>query len=528
MTERGEKHTQASVPARRDVPDDGTELTLDPADWSTLRTQAHQMLDDMLLHLATLREQPAWQPMPAAVQQALGATDTAMPIAGEPLADVYSQFVTNILPYTSGNRHPRAWGWVRGTGTPVAMLAEMLAAGINAHVGGGNSAPVLVEQQVITWLARALEMPEGTSGLLTSGGTMANLLGLAVARHAGAGFDVREEGLSGAPRMTFYCSNETHFWARKAVELLGLGRASLREVAVDREYRVDLEALQLQIDEDRRAGMQPIAVIGNAGTVNTGAMDDLIALRRLADRERMWLHVDGAIGALLKLAPGSAGLVGGLESADSVACDLRKWRYLPCEAGCLLVRDSGLDRAACATAASYMEPEARGMLSGDLSFADLGIESSRSFKALKVWMALKTHGLRTLGALIEQNVSQAAYLAALVAGDPELEMLAPLASNVVCFAYKPPESGREREQAARVDRNALQRELVIRLQESGEWIVSGTVLKTASGDRYAIRVAITNHRSRREDYEALAQAVVATGRQVCADLVGQDERAAHA
>ena len=483
--------------------DCATEWTLDPQDWDRFSLDAHRMLDDMLLHLATIREQPAWQPIPSEIRDTFSAP---IPAAPEPLDSVYRQFVTSVMPYTSGNRHPRAWGWVRGTGTPVAMLADMLASGINASVGSGESAPVLVEEQVLTWLAAAMGMPAGSSGLLTSGGTMANLLGLAVARHARAGFDIREEGLSGRARLTFYCSRETHFWARKSVELLGLGRRSLREIEVDADYRVDMRALEAQIEADRKAGMQPIAVIANAGTVNTGAIDDLQALRRFCDTQQLWLHIDGAIGALLKLSPAHAHLVAGLETADSVALDLHKWMYMPFEAGCLLVRDRVAHHAAFSTTADYMEKTERGMLAGDVSFADRGIESSRSFKALKVWMSLKTHGLAKHGALIEQNMVQAKYLQTLIEQEPELELLAPRPMNVVCFRYKP--LGKALDYAAQ---DALNRSIVVSLQESGRFVVSGTTL---AGGIFAIRVAITNHRSRWSDFTALADAVVHAGRRL--------------
>ena len=496
---------RAGEPAVHNAFREKAELTLDPQHWDNFSIDAHRMLDGMLLHLATIREQPAWQPIPSEIRDTFSAP---VPVEPEPLDSVYRQFVTNVMPYTSGNRHPRAWGWVRGTGTPVAMLADMLAAGINASVGSGETAPVLLEEQVLTWLATALGMPAGTSGLLTSGGTMANLLGLAIARHARAGFDVREEGLSNHARLTFYCSRETHFWARKSVELLGLGRKSLREIAVDAQYRIDIRALEAQIEADRQAGMQPIAVIANAGTVNTGAIDDLPALRRLCYLQQLWLHIDGAIGALLKLAPTHALLVAGLETADSVALDLHKWLYMPFEAGCLLVRDRAAHHAAFTTTADYMEKTDRGVLAGELSFADRGIESSRSFKALKIWISLKTHGIATHGALIAQNMEQAGYLQSLIEQHPELELLAPRPMNVVCFRYRPvAEPLWESLDGDALD--ALNRSIVLALQESGSFIVSSTTL---AGGVFAIRAAITNHRSRSSDFSALAKAVVRTGR----------------
>ena len=483
------------------------ELTLDPPDdaaWDEFAEEAHRILDDTLRQLRTLRSGKTWQPLPAATQKAID--EAPLPAGERSLGVVYAEVTSRILPYTSANRHPRAWGWVRGQSTPVAMLADLVASAANAHVGSGFSAPVHVEATVIRWLAEALEMrapgaPNGPSGLLTSGATMANLLGLAVARHARALFNVREEGLSGQPRMLLYASSETHVWARKAVELLGLGRRSLRLVPADERGRLALPLLRAEIAADRAQGLLPFAVLANAGTVNTGAIDDLGTIRSLCTAEQLWMHVDGAFGALLKLSPVHRDLIAGLEAADSVAFDLHKWMSLPFETGCLLVRDPELHRAAFASETAYLQPTARGMLAGNLSFSNLGIESSRSFKALRVWMQLSVHGFRKHGALIEQNMAQAAYLEELIRKSPELELLAPRTTNIVCFRYR----------FAGGERDALNRELVLRLQESGHFVVSGTTL--ASG-AYTLRVAITNHRSRREDFAALAAAVVEAGRKL--------------
>src|SRR5271154_4428001 len=277
------------------------EETLDPPDWDGLRALGHRMLDDMLDHLAHIREKPAWQPLPSSVQAHF---ETPLPLDPTDAGDVYRDFVKNVLPYPNGNIHPRFWGWVQGTGTPLAMLADMLASGLNPHMAGFQQAPALVEHQVLEWLRELLGMPIGSTGVLTSGATVANLIGLAVARHAKAGFDVREQGIgSDAPRLMVYCSSEVHGWVQRAVELLGMGRRSLRLIPTDADYRIDVARLRSAIAEDRRLALRPICVIGSAGTVNTGAVDDLQTLARVCADEGLWFHVDGAFGALARLSP---------------------------------------------------------------------------------------------------------------------------------------------------------------------------------------------------------------------------------
>jgi aromatic-L-amino-acid decarboxylase len=480
-------------------PEPRLEETLDPSDWGELRALGHRMLDDMMDYLESVRERPVWRPVPAATRAALdeptprGATDPAL---------VYQQFLEHILPYPNGNIHPRFWGWVMGTGTPLAMLADMLASGMNAHLAGYDQAPALVERQVVGWMAELLGFPAESSGLLVSGGTVANLLGLAVARNTGAGFDIRAEGLQrpGTPRLVFYGSSETHSWARKASELLGMGDSAFRRIPVSAAYEVDVAALRAAISADRTAGHRPFCVIGNAGTVNTGATDDLLALARICREEQVWFHVDGAFGALAALAPSLRSIVAGLELADSVAVDLHKWGYLPFEVGLTLVRHPAAHRAAFATASSYLDAAPRGIVAGGFPFADLGLQLTRGFRALKVWMSLKAQGADAWGRLIEQNVAQARHLRMRIESEPRLELLAPVPLNLVCFRFVTP--GLD---AAALD--AVNQEILIRVQERGIAVPSSTVL----GGRFALRVAITNHRSRRADFDLLVEAVLAAG-----------------
>ncbi len=490
------------VAAVGDVP-----ATLDPADWDAFAVLAHRMVDDMLGHLRTVRDRPAWQPMPAEVRALFSEP---VPWEGEGAERAYEDFVRTVLPYPNGNLHPRFWGWVHGGGTPLGMMADMLASGLNAHLAGFNQAPALVEHEVIRWLAELMGMPSDASGVLVSGATMANVLGLAVARFAkarDAGFDVREEGLQGraGSRLMLYGSTETHAWASKAAELLGLGRASFRQIPVDDEYRIDVAALKAAVAADRAAGHVPFCVIGTAGTVNTGATDDLERLGTYCRAERLWFHVDGAFGALARLSPALKPIVAGIEQADSLSFDLHKWMYLPFDVACVLVRDPAVHHATFAASASYLASGTRGVAAGGFPFAERGMDLTRSFKALKVWMSMKAHGVRAYAALIEQNVADAAYLAALIDADPALELLAPVPLNVVCFRYAPADVAPER-------LDALNAEILVRVQEDGIAVPSGTRLR----GRYAIRVANVNHRSRREDFGILAEAVTRIGQEIVA------------
>ncbi len=482
-----------------------SEESLDPADWDELRALGHRMVDDMMDYLQGVRDRPVWRSVPAETRAALDEPPPRGPTAP---AAVYRQFQEHILPYPTGNIHPRFWGWVMGTGTPLAMLADMLASGMNPHLAGYDQSPALVERQVIRWMAELLGMPVRSSGVLVSGGTVANLIGLAVARNDRAGFDVRAEGLqgTGTPRLLVYGSWETHSWAKKACELLGLGDSAFRRIRVNGDYQVDVVALRETISADRAAGHRPVCVIGNAGTVNTGATDDLRALAAVCREERLWFHVDGAFGAFAALAPSLRIAVAGMEEADSVAVDLHKWGWLPFEVGLALVRHPDAHRATFATASSYLDATPRGIVAGGLPFAELGVQLSRGFRALKVWMSLKAHGADAWGRLVEQNVSQARYLRDRIVGEPRLELLAPVPLNVVCFRYTAPG----------LDDSALDavnQEILIRVQERGIAVPSSTVL----GGRFALRVAITNHRSRREDFDLFADAVLAAGAELTGD-----------
>jgi glutamate/tyrosine decarboxylase-like PLP-dependent enzyme len=479
------------------------ERSLDPENWHEFRDLAHRAIDDMIDYLESIRQRPVWQPLPDAARRLF---QEPLPRGAMEAGQVYDRVRDHVLPYPTGNIHPRFWSWVGGTGTPTQLLADMVISTMNsAGLGFDEVASTHVEIQLLNWLKDMLGYPADASGLLVSGGSMANLVGLAVARNHTAGFDIRQHGIAAGalPRQVFYASSETHSSVRKAIELLGLGNESLHSIAVREDFTVDLDALTSAIDADRARGLRPACIVANAGTVNTGAIDPLHALADIAAREKLWLHTDAAFGAFARLSVASGKLVDGIERADSIAFDLHKWLYVQYDCGCVLINNREAHRNTFSVLPSYLRKLERGLASGPLNFSEYGVQLSRSFKALRAWMALKTEGSARYGEQIEQNILQARYLSRRVETHPDLELLAPTAMNIVNFRYVHAGSSAQ----ALDDLNA---EILMRLQERGIAAPSSTTLNA----KFSLRVAICNHRSRREDFDALLEAVVAIGREI--------------
>lgn len=474
------------------------EETLDPENWATMRALGYKMLDDVLDSLENIRSSPVWEPMAEDVFRKI-----CEPLPREPQGPekVYKDFCElREMNRGTGSIHPRFWGWVMGTGNVMSGYADMLASGLNAISGSSLSGYYFVEAQVIEWFKEMLGYPKEASGVIVSGGSMANLVGLAVARNVKAGYDIRKRGLqSVSKKMTLYGSSEMHSCLQKSVELLGLGNDSLRRIPVDSNFMMDMDALETAISDDREAGFHPICVIGTAGTTNTGSFDDLNKLADVCKREDLWFHVDGAFGAWAALSPKLSHLVEGMQRADSLAFDLHKWMYMSYEVGCALVRDKKAHYQTFALMPEYLTHDEK----QPPWFSDLSFELSRSFKGLKVWMSLKEHGVKKYARLIQQNVDQAQYLKKLVEETSELELLAPVPLNIVCFRYKV--ENQNDEYLDKLNAKILEKQWL-----NGNCMISSTVID----DKYSLRACFTNHRSTRDDIDFMVKEIVMLGDEV--------------
>jgi aromatic-L-amino-acid decarboxylase len=448
------------------------------------------MLEDMFDHLEQIRDQPVWRAPPDAVRARFRAE---LPWGPQDLADTHAQFQDDIAPYSSGNGHPGFMGWVQGGGTAVGMLAEMLAAGLNSNLGGRDHVPIEVERQIVAWMAQLFGFPQDASGVFLTGASAANFCAVLIARTRALGVEVRAAGV-GQSGLVAYASTAAHNCLGRGMDMAGLGATNLRLIKTDALGRISLPALRRAIVADRAAGLRPFLVVGTAGTVDIGAIDDLQGLAMIARQEGLAFHVDGAFGALGVLSPEIAPRLAGIELADSLAFDFHKWGQVPYDAGFLLVRDPDLHRATFASNAAYLRRDTRGLAGGDWWPCDFGPDLSRGFRALKVWFTLKTYGLDALGASISRTCELARTLEARVLASPELELMAPVQLNIVCFGYR--------------SEDELNAAIVADLQEAGRVAPSTTTID----GRTAIRAAIVNHRTGIEDIDALVDAVLARGR----------------
>ncbi|MGI5242790.1 pyridoxal phosphate-dependent decarboxylase family protein [Dactylosporangium sp. CA-139066] len=443
-------------------------------------------------------ERDVFAPVPGDIVR--GFERGAPPLTGAPVDGVLDDFAARVEPWPFGNGHPRFYGWVNPPPHPLGVFAELLAAAMNPSVAGGNHAAVHVERQVVRWFAELAGLPAGSGGLLVSGGSAATLTGFAAARHRAAhrsGIDVRRDGVQGGPRFVLYQGGEGHGSALKAAELLGIGSANTRIIPADTQHRMRVDLLRDAIDADVRAGCVPVAVLGSAGTVNTGAVDDLEAIADVCAERGVWLHVDAAYGGpAVLLLDDLAAVRKALARADSITLDPHKWLYAPVDAGLVLFRDATGAREAFSLVPPYLRTDDdQDGVGGPAWFSEYGFEQTRPFRALKVWMLLKHLGVAGYRSLIEHDLAVADALAAAVDAAPDLELLA-RGLSVVCFRGRP----RSRQEE---DLDVLNRRVLTALQHSGRAFLSGTVVNGA----FALRACVVNPRSTIEDAEAVIAAV---------------------
>ncbi|MHA1828469.1 MAG: pyridoxal phosphate-dependent decarboxylase family protein [Candidatus Heimdallarchaeaceae archaeon] len=481
------------------------EETLDPDDWEETRKIGHAILDDMIDFLSNVRNCPVWKAIP---EQTKRFFQSPVPKVGENLNQIYNEIRKNFLPFPMGCFHPRFWGWVRSNGIPTTLLAEIITAALNSNTGGGEHATIYLEKQVLDWIKEILGYPKESSGLLVSGCSMANFIGLATARNSKAGYNIIEKGIKASEKkLMFYGSVEMHSSIDKAMQLLGLGYDSLRKIPVNERFEIEIDILRKTIKEDIEKGYKPICIIANVGTINTGAVDDVSSLANLAEEYDLWLHVDGAFGVWSKISSSLAHLTVGLEGADSIAFDLHKWMYFQYEAGCVLVKNKKEHHEAFSLIPDYLEHKQRGLAGGEFWPEEYGVQLTRKDRALKIWMGIKEHGLEKFGRLVEQNIQQAKYLTDLIKQEPKLEVLAPTSMNVINFRFN---DGQRNADA--LDR--LNDEIILRLQEKGEVMVGGTKIK----GKVSIRVAIVNHRSKKKDFNFLVTKIIETAEEIIKSL----------
>jgi aromatic-L-amino-acid/L-tryptophan decarboxylase len=463
---------------------------LDPDDWQAFRAASRQALDEMIDFLETIRERPVWQQAP---DEVLREFRQPLPTTPQDLDQVLADFSKLIRPYATGNLHPLFMGWVHGAGTPVGMIAEMLAAGLNMNCGGRNHIALDVEHQIAAWAAELFGFPADASGVFVTGTSAANHLALLVARNACLGDEVRRDGLRDtAPQLSAYTSAEAHGCIMQAMEMAGIGSRFLRLIPVDDSGAMRLDHLANAIAADRAHGLRPFLVAATAGTVNTGAFDELEGVAVICGKEKLWFHVDGAFGALVALSPGLRPLIRGIERADSIAFDFHKWAHVPYDAGFLLVRDPERHRRTFRNPAAYLHRARSGLAAGDTWPCDLGPDLSRGFRALKTWFTLRVHGADKIGACIEHTCRVAKHLEKRLVEQSNLyELAAPVALNIVCFGLRTSPDGE------------LNKAIVIDLQERGVAAPSTTIIN----GRTVIRAAIVNHRTTEDDIDALMVAL---------------------
>ncbi len=463
------------------------------------RQASHALTDGVADYLTSVPSRPVWQPPPEALRDRL--LGLALPEEAAPLDELVATMLREVLPHAMGNGHPAFFGWVNPPPSVAGVAASLAGAAMNPSVVAGEHADVYLERAVVRWLAELVGFPhEPGAGLLTSGASVATIVCLAGARGralSAGGRDVRADGLTDAPRLVAYVPSEAHSCVRRALELLGLGSGSMRDVPIHRG-RVDATALRASIAADRAHGFVPALLVGSAGTVNTGAIDPLDALAELAAEEGIWFHVDGAYGAFGVLDPSIAARFDGMARADSLTLDPHKWLGVPVDAGCALVRRGDDLRDAFSLIPPYLRQGTDGAVG---TFAEYGVEQTRPFRALKTWATIAARGRAGIAAQVQRANALARELAAMVDAEPELELAAAPETSIVAFRARPADCP-----AARLD--DLNRALPEAVQARGRAFITGTVFD----GRETLRACILHPETRTEHLATLVREVVGAAR----------------
>ncbi len=474
------------------------------------RKLGFRLVDELATFIDSIPSRPvtAGEP-PSVVRAALLAQ--GLPEEGSDPAQLLDEASRLLFNHSLLNGHPQFAGYVTSPAAPLAALSELLAATVNANVGAWILSPMAteIERQTIRWLAELVSYPSDCGGVLVSGGNMANYVGFLVARHAKAAWSVREEGLHSphAKALRIYASEEAHTWLHKATDLFGFGTNQIHWVPVMPDQTIDTQALRAAIESDLAQGEQPFLVVGSAGTVSTGAVDRISALRATCDEFNLWLHIDGAYGAFAAASPDCPGELKHLALADSVAMDPHKWLYMPLEAGCALVKNAELMRATFSYRPPYYKIDEVG---GEptVDFVDYSPQNSRGFRALKVWLALRHLGRVGYAQMISDDMRLSRLLFELADEHEELQPVTQHLS-ITTFRFIP---SRMREATALDEAylNKLNEALVTELQESGKVFLSNAVVD----GRYLLRACIVNFRTDVEHVKAMLDTVVAYGRRL--------------
>lgn len=477
-------------------------LDLSPEEF---RIAGHHLVDRLAEFLGSIRDRPLTPgESPAQVRSLLDAIEFERD-QGQTL-DLLDEAASLLIDHSLLNGHPRFFGYITSSAAPIGALADLLAAAVNPNAGAWQLAPMAteIERQCIRWIADLVGYPPDCGGIMVSGGNMANFVGMLAARRAGADWAVREEGLPGHPRMTMYATRETHTWMQKGADLFGFGIDAIRWIEVDAGRRMDPRDLRARVQEDRARGDRPFLVVATAGSVGLGVVDPLDAIADVCRDEGLWFHVDGAYGAIGAILPDADPALEGMARADSLALDPHKWLYAPLEVGCALVRDPSHMVDAFSFHPEYYRFETGGDEPGT-NYHEFGMQNSRGFRALKVWLGLRQAGRDGLRQMVADDVALAEILAREVQATPRLELHARNLS-ITTFRYLPTTVG--------ADVDAVNEEILSRLQAGGEAFVSNAVVD----GRFLLRACVVNFRSTAEDMREVARVVVRIGAEVEKDL----------